>query len=95
MRKHPFLYYLRLRFEHGRHGGAANRGEDKSHTILVGTDIYECLPYTLTVKKKKREQKKRRKKKETDNQKTVTQNKAKRKNLDEINQSLRTILDIL
>ena len=56
--------------EHGRHGGAANRGEDKSHTIPVGTDIYVCLPYTLTVKKKKKKRskkKKERKKKEKRN----------------------------
>ena len=78
--KTSLFYYLRLRFEHGRHGGTANRGEEKSHTIPVGTDIYVCLPYTLTVKKKK-EQKQRRKKKETDDQKKIKQNKAKRKNL--------------
>ena len=56
--------------------------------LSVGTDIYVCLPYTLTVKKKKKkkEQKQRRKKKETDEKKKkkkkIKQNKAKRKNLD-------------
>ena len=30
----------------------ANRGEDKSNTIHVGTDVYVCLPFTLMVKKK-------------------------------------------
>ena len=81
MRKHPFFYYLRLRFEHGRHGGAANRDEDKSHTILVGTDIYVYLHYTLKVTHthKKKEQKKRRKKKETDNQNNQTKQSKEKK----------------
>ena len=96
--KTPLFYYLRLRFEHGRHGGAANRGEDKNHTILAGTDIYVCLHYTLTVTQKKKEQKKRRKKKETDNQKQSNKTKQREKILMSrllANQSLRTILDIL
>ena len=100
--KTPLFCYLRLRFEHGRHGGAANRGEDKSHTIPVGTDIYVCLPYTLTVKKKKKkkEQKKRRKKKETDDKKKKKSNKTKQREkilMSRLlaNQNLPTILDIL
>ena len=80
--KTPLFYYLRLRFEHGRHGGAANRGEDKSHTILAGTDIYVCLHYTLTVTKLKKGAKKEKKEKRNRQSKTIKQNKAKRKNLD-------------
>ena len=44
----------------------ANRGEDKSNTIHVGTDVYVCLPFTLMVKKKGSKQR-RRKKRETVN----------------------------
>lgn len=77
--KTPLFYYLRLRFEHGRHGGAANRGEDKSHTILAGTDIYVCLHYTFTVTKKKRSKKREeRKKKQTIKNNQTKQSKEKR-----------------
>ena len=44
----------------------ANRGEDKSNTIHVGTDVYVCLPFTLMVKKKGAK-KRGRKKRETVN----------------------------
>ena len=80
--KTPLFYYLRLRFEHGRHGGTANRGEEKSHTIPVGTDIYVCLPYTLTVKKKKRSKnREERKKKQTIKKKNQTKQSKEKKSL--------------
>lgn len=49
----------------------ANRGEDKSLTIPVGTDVYVCLPYTLTVKKKKKKTGAKREKKEKRNRQSI------------------------
>ena len=83
--KTPFFYYTRLRLEHGRPGGAANRDEDKSHTIPVGNDIYVSLPYTLTVKKKKKSSKKKKEKKEKRNRNRQSKNNQTKQNKEKNN----------
>ena len=83
----------------------ANRGEDKSLTIPVGTNVHVCLPYTLTVKKKKKKKKKKpvqKKREERKKKQTINKQSNKTKQREKIlmsrllaNQSVRTILDIL
>ena len=63
MTKHHF--FITHAYDSSTVTTVANRGDYKNYTIPVGTDVYVCLPYTITVKKQKAKKGEERKKKQT------------------------------